>query len=71
MQVLELPQATHPYFVGTQFHPELTSRPLSPQPLFMGLFAAAIAETGGETELSPAVRRWLRPVTASSGGPRG
>ena len=71
MQVLELPQATHPYFVGTQFHPELTSRPLSPQPLFMGLFAAAIAETGGEAELPPVVRRWLRPVTASSGGPRG
>ena len=28
MQILELPQDVHPYFVGTQAHPELTSRPL-------------------------------------------
>jgi CTP synthase len=41
MQILELPQETHPYFVGTQAHPELTSRPLRPQPLFMGLVQAA------------------------------
>jgi len=41
MQVLELPKETHPYFVGTQAHPELTSRPLKPQPLFMGLVKAA------------------------------
>jgi CTP synthase len=41
MQILELPQETHPYFIGTQAHPELTSRPLRPQPLFMGLVRAA------------------------------
>jgi CTP synthase len=41
MQILELPQDIHPYFVGTQAHPELTSRPLKPQPLFMGLVKAA------------------------------
>lgn len=33
---------THPFFIGAQFHPELTSRPLRPQPLFMGLVASAI-----------------------------
>jgi CTP synthase len=33
---------THPFFIGAQFHPELTSRPLRPQPMFMGLLAAAI-----------------------------
>jgi CTP synthase len=43
MQVLELPQDVHPYFVGTQAHPELTSRPLRPQPLFLGFTKAAIA----------------------------
>lgn len=43
MQVLELPLTSHPYFIGAQFHPELTSRPLAPQALFMGLLAAAIA----------------------------
>ena len=41
MQVLELPQDVHPYFVGTQAHPELTSRPLRPQPMFMGFIKAA------------------------------
>ncbi len=43
MQVLELPQSEHPYFVGAQFHPELTSRPLRPQPMFVGLVEAALA----------------------------
>jgi CTP synthase len=43
MQVLELPESMHPYFVGAQFHPELTSRPLRPQPMFVGLVAAALA----------------------------
>ena len=32
----------HPFFVGTQFHPEFKSRPLHPHPLFMGLIAAAL-----------------------------
>jgi CTP synthase len=40
MQILELP--SHPYFCGTQAHPCLTSRPLRPQPMFVGLIAAAI-----------------------------
>ena len=39
MQILELPD--HPYFIGTQAHPCLTSRPLRPQPMFVGLVAAA------------------------------
>jgi CTP synthase len=39
MQILELPG--HPYFIGTQFHPELSSRPLRPHPMFVGLVAAA------------------------------
>ena len=43
MQILELPQDVHPYFVGTQAHPELTSRPLRPQPLFLGFIRAALA----------------------------
>ncbi|HMQ17076.1 MAG TPA: hypothetical protein PKC49_13985, partial [Phycisphaerae bacterium] len=41
MHFLELPPAVHPYFVGTQAHPELTSRPLSPHPCFLGLVHAA------------------------------
>ena len=42
MQILELPTDVHPYFVAAQFHPELTSRPLRPQPMFKGLVKAAI-----------------------------
>jgi CTP synthase len=40
MQILELPE--HPYFIATQAHPCLTSRPLHPQPMFAGLVAAAM-----------------------------
>src|SRR3954471_8269817 len=42
MQILELPQSVHPFFMGTQAHPELTSRPLRPAPMFMGLVQAAM-----------------------------
>ena len=41
MEVAELPRKTHPFFVGTQFHPELKSRPLSPHPLFTAFMKAA------------------------------
>lgn len=47
MQVLELPKEVHPFFLGAQFHPELTSRPLRPQPMFVGLVAAALASKTG------------------------
>jgi len=40
MQILEIP--THPFFIATQAHPCLTSRPLRPQPMFVGLIAAAM-----------------------------
>ncbi|MBN1502502.1 CTP synthase (glutamine hydrolyzing) [Candidatus Woesearchaeota archaeon] len=40
MQTLELPG--HPYFIGTQYHPEYTSRPLKPNPLFIGLVKASL-----------------------------
>jgi CTP synthase len=42
MNVLELRPDLHPFYVGTQAHPELTSRPLSPQPFFLGLVHAAL-----------------------------
>lgn len=42
MQILELPTEVHPFFVGTQAHPELTSRPLHPSPFFMGFIKAAM-----------------------------
>src|SRR5690606_36639178 len=30
VEIVELPKTVHPFFVGTQFHPEFTSRPLAP-----------------------------------------
>jgi CTP synthase len=60
MQMLELPQSLHPYFTGGQFHPELTSRPLAPNPMFMGLIAAAIASREPEFAATDLGRRWVR-----------
>jgi len=40
VEIVELP--SHKFFVGTQFHPELKSRPLDPHPLFKGFIEAAI-----------------------------
>lgn len=34
MEIAELPKDVHPFFLGTQFHPELLARPLRPHPLF-------------------------------------
>ena len=42
VEFVELPREVHPYYVGTQAHPELRSRPTRPHPLFVGLIAAAI-----------------------------
>jgi CTP synthase len=40
MQILELPG--HKFFVGSQFHPEFTSKPLTPNPLYMGFIKACL-----------------------------
>lgn len=79
MQVMELPGSdgvagenglSHPYFIAAQFHPELTGRPLRPQPMFMGLIAAALYRKYGQSDAgradllgNPAIARWLRPQT--------
>ena len=55
MQILELPQDVHPYFIGTQAHPELTSRPLRPQPMFIGLVKAAMEYSAGTKRQPQAV----------------
>jgi len=34
VEIIELPRKIHPFFLGTQFHPEFKSRPLNPHPLF-------------------------------------
>lgn len=41
MEIMELPQDVHPFFLATQFHPEFQSAPLTPHPLFMAFVKAA------------------------------
>ena len=41
MEIAELPESEHPFFLGTQFHPEFKSRPLSPHPLFTAFIKAS------------------------------
>ncbi|NDG25361.1 MAG: CTP synthase [Actinobacteria bacterium] len=46
VEFVELPKSVHPYYVGTQAHPEFLSRPTRAHPLFAGLISAAIAKHG-------------------------
>lgn len=41
MEIAELPRSVHPFFLGTQFHPEFLARPLAPHPLFTAFLKAA------------------------------
>ena len=43
VEFVELPEDVHPYYVGTQAHPEFRSRPTKPHPLFSGLIKAALS----------------------------
>ncbi len=43
VEFVELPREVHPYYVATQAHPELRSRPTQAHPLFRGLIAAALS----------------------------
>jgi len=51
VEFVELPAQTHPYFVGTQAHPEFRSRPTRAHPLFSGLVAAALARRAADASM--------------------
>ena len=51
VEIVELPVTVHPFFVGTQAHPEFRSRPTRAHPLFRGLVAAAV--TRAEARMLP------------------
>jgi CTP synthase len=40
VEIIELPEKDHPFYLGTQGHPEYKSRPLRPHPLFLGFLEA-------------------------------
>jgi len=46
VEFVELPSTVHPFYLGTQAHPEFLSRPTKAHPLFAGLIAAAIKKHG-------------------------
>ncbi|MHA7264505.1 CTP synthase [Arthrobacter sp. TMN-37] len=48
VEFAELPREVHPYYVSTQAHPELSSRPTRPHPLFAGLVKAALDLRGAK-----------------------
>jgi len=43
MEIVELPHTKHPFFVGTQFHPEFQSSPLTGHPLYVAFMKAALS----------------------------
>ncbi|MFZ5535321.1 MAG: CTP synthase [Patescibacteria group bacterium] len=45
-EIIELPTDVHPFFLGTQYHPEYRSRPLEPHPLFISYVRACIKASG-------------------------
>ncbi len=45
MEIAELPKDVHPFFLGTQFHPEFLARPTTPHPLFTAFLKAAARTT--------------------------
>lgn len=42
VEIIELPKDMHPFYMGTQGHPEYKSRPLTPHPLFVGFIASCV-----------------------------
>ena len=44
MEIVELPTKVHPFFLGSQFHPEFKSRPLVPHPLFSAFLEAVMTK---------------------------
>jgi CTP synthase len=51
VEIIELPG--HPFFVASQFHPELKSRPTNPHPLFRDFVGAAQAFAHARTQIAP------------------
>lgn len=51
MEIAELPASEHPFFLGTQFHPEFQARPLHPHKLFTAFIKAVIQEKKKKTKV--------------------
>jgi CTP synthase len=49
VEIVELDREVHPFYVGTQFHPEFTSRPTKANPIFAAFIGAALIANGQRT----------------------
>ncbi|MEX5635459.1 CTP synthase [Parafrankia sp. FMc2] len=71
VEVVELPAGTHPFYVGSQAHPEFRSRPTRAHPLFRGLARAAVAHANRRRGLLPvdiAASELARPASDTPSG---
>jgi CTP synthase len=50
MEIAELPEVVHPFFMGTQFHPEFQANPLKPHPVFSAFIKSAIKRGSSSEE---------------------
>ncbi len=55
IEIMELDKNLHPFFIGTQAHPEFKSRLTNPAPLFAGLIAAAFLKKKPEEVVTPTI----------------
>ncbi len=55
MEIAELPRSVHPFFLGTQFHPEFLARPLAPHPLFTEFMKASKVRAKARKPVTSAV----------------
>jgi CTP synthase len=65
VEFVELPADVHPYYVATQAHPELRSRPTRAHPLFVGLVAAALERKPEQVELLTEAESRTAPVASA------
>ena len=65
VEFVELPREVHPYYIGTQAHPEFRSRPTRAHPLFAGLVNAALVRKAS-LDHEPAALGELSSAPASS-----
>jgi CTP synthase len=64
VEYVELPREVHPYYVATQAHPELSSRPTRPHPLFAGLVKAALDHQNGTADYGTPGTAGAAPASA-------
>ena len=57
VEVIELPETVHPWFLGTQAHPEYKSRPNRPSPLYREWIGAALERSRAGSGEGALVRR--------------